>query len=285
MVITLTAPAKINLSLRLLGKRADGYHEIETLMAPVTLADELEINHAHGSAHASVILTCNDPSLPCGPENLCMKAAHAFQEATGIQESLAITLLKRIPHGAGLGGGSSDAAAVLRGMNTLFNEPLVAEELHQIAAALGSDVPFFLEPKPTWCCGRGELLTEAAPLPAWRLLLIKPPFPVATAWAYQQWNKAPLPNTSSVIIDGITIINDLEAPVFEKYLLLPVLQEWLQKRSEVVTAWMTGSGSTMVALLRKEASSGEVSLLKKNIAAEFGETFWMKETAFSHSQD
>ena len=283
MLITLTAPAKINLSLRLLGKRADGYHEIETLMAPLTLTDELEISHAHGSAPASVTLICNDPSLPCGPENLCVKAACTFQEATGIQESVAITLLKRIPHGAGLGGGSSDAAAVLRGMNTLFNEPLVAEELHQIAASLGSDIPFFLEPKPTWCRGRGELLTEAAPLPTWRLLLIKPPFPIATPWAYQQWSKAPSPHHSSVIIDGITLINDLEAPVFQKYLLLPVLKEWLQKRSEVVTAWMTGSGSTMVALLRKEASSDQITLLKKTITLEFGETFWMKEAKFLDS--
>ncbi|HLB34151.1 MAG: 4-(cytidine 5'-diphospho)-2-C-methyl-D-erythritol kinase [Verrucomicrobia bacterium RIFCSPHIGHO2_12_FULL_41_10] len=360
--LSLTAPAKINLSLRILGKHSDGYHEIETLMAPLTLADELEITCAHtGTPNPSkhsvnpfiecaptnhlndplnlnqrinpptayslqptasirpvariappVTLLCNDPSLPCGPENLCVKAALAFQEASGINTPIAITLLKRIPHGAGLGGGSSDAAAVLRGMNQLFGEPLVIEELHQIAASLGSDIPFFLEPKSSWCHGRGELLQEANPLPPWRLLLIKPPFSIATAWAYNRLeaigyrleekneekencklqetgDREQVENeldagspTSSV--DGVTIVNDLELPVFEKYLLLPVLKEWLQERKEIRHAWMTGSGSTMVALLREEITPEAITMLKKEITSDFGATFWIKETGFRENQ-
>lgn len=278
--ITLTAPAKINLSLRLLGKRPDGYHEIETLMAPITLADELEISHAHDVVPGNVTLLCNDLSLPTGPENLCVKAAHSFQEASGIKEPIAITLLKKIPHGAGLGGGSSDAAAVLRGMNVLFDEPLVAEELHQLAASLGSDVPFFLQEKPAWCRGRGEQLIEAPSLPTWSLLLIKPPFSIETAWAYQAWDKKMWLQESPIVIDGITLVNDLEVPVFNKHLLLPTLKAWLQERPEIVTAWMTGSGSTMITLLHKGILPDQIALLENTIATEFGETFWMKKTAF-----
>ena len=276
--LTLTAPAKINISLRLLGKRVDGYHEIETLMVPITLADELEINHAHGAVPGSVMLTCNDPSLPAGADNLCVKAAHAFQKASGIKESVAITLLKKIPHGAGLGGGSSDAAAVLRGMNTLFEEPLVTEELHVLAASLGSDIPFFLQNKAAWCRGRGEILSEAALLPAWQFLLIKPPFSVDTAWAYSRLQTADCRLQVQSTIDGISIFNDLEIPVFEKYLLLPVLKHWLQQRAEVRAAWMSGSGSTMVALLKNDLSLDQQTFLKKEIHAEFGETFQCIQT-------
>jgi 4-diphosphocytidyl-2-C-methyl-D-erythritol kinase len=278
--LTLLAPAKINLSLRLLNKRADGYHEIETLMAPITLADEIEITCIHAHAPSPITLTCNDPSLPLGEKNLCVKAAQAFQEATGIDNPVAITLLKKIPHGAGLGGGSSDAAAVLQGMNTLFKNPLVEEELHLLAALIGSDVPFFLEGKPAWCRGRGEILSEAAPLPAWNLLLIKPPFSVDTAWAYQHWDKKNEIQKTPVTHDGITLVNHLEVPVFEKHLLLPILKEWLLKQPEAITAWMSGSGSTIVTLLKQELSKEQEQRFQTEIRAVFGEFFWTKGVTF-----
>lgn len=293
--ISLVAPAKMNLSLRLLSKRKDGYHEIETLMAPLALADEIELTHAHGAAPGSIAFTCNDPRLPTGNDNLCIKAAQAFQKALGINEAFSISLLKKIPHGAGLGGGSSDAAAVLRGMNELFDEPFVFEELHQLATSIGSDVPFFLDPKPRWCRGRGELLGEIVALPDWKLLLIKPPFPISAAEAYTRLKaqKGITPaiktgvSTSPFInevmncgTDPFFIFNDLEAPVFAKYLQLPILKSWLQARPEVLASWMTGSGSTMVAVLKKEISVEKILELKKKIATEFGETFWIKKTNF-----
>lgn len=279
--MSLLAPAKINLSLQILGKRSDGYHELKTLMAPIALADEIEITHLHQVPTRKIQLLCNDPSLPVDETNLCIQAAHAFQKASGLEESMSITLLKRIPHGAGLGGGSSNAATVLKGMNKLFEEPLVQEELHQIAAMLGSDVPFFLDPQPQWCSGRGEELSIAASLPEWQMLLIKPPFSVATNWAYQVWGQNLSSQPADVFtIDGITLTNDLELPVFKKYLLLPVLKNWLLQRKEVRIAWMTGSGSTMVALLQKEILPDQIKELKKAITMEFGEAFWIKETQF-----
>jgi len=284
-LITITAPAKINLSLRILGKRPDGFHELESLMAPIQLADTLEISHGVGKG---VTLICNDPELTTGEDNLCIKAARAFRVATGLDHGISITLLKKIPHGAGLGGGSSDAAAVLKGLNKLFDHPMVHEELEQLAASLGSDVPFFLGNGPAWCRGRGEIieyLKQDEVLPGRTLLLIKPAFPVPTAWAYKQY--AELAGTPSKLIEepeqflgNIPIINDLESPVFEKYLLLPVLKSWLRDQSGVESAFMTGSGSTMVAVLAPETASEEIADLKQGILSEFGETMWVGETGW-----
>jgi len=284
-LISIAAPAKINLSLRILGKRPDGFHELETLMAPIQLADMLEISHGVGKG---ITLTCNDPELSTGEDNLCVKAARAFLMATGLEHGIAITLLKKIPHGAGLGGGSSDAAAVLKGLNQLFDHPLVFEELEQIAATLGSDVPFFLGDRLAWCRGRGEILDplkEVESLPGRRLLLIKPPFPVPTAWAYKRY--AELSGSPSKLVEepaqffgAIQIINDLERPVFEKYLLLPVIKNWLRQQADVESAFMTGSGSTMVAVIAPDAPEETVGNLKEKISEQFGDTMWVMETNF-----
>jgi 4-diphosphocytidyl-2-C-methyl-D-erythritol kinase len=284
-VISIGAPAKINLSLRILGKRGDGFHELETLMAPITLADEIELMHGNGQ---EIQFSCNDPELPIGPENLCVKAAEAFRTATGLEHGIAISLMKRIPHCAGLGGGSSDAAAVLRGLNDLFDQPLVAEELHQIAGTLGSDVPFFLGDGPCWCRGRGEMLEKSTLLLERRILLIKPPFPVPTAWAYRRYAEMKeagmLPaQVEEQSIDGITLVNDLEAPVFEKYLLLVAMKNWLRQQAVVEAAFMTGSGSTMVAMIAPDVARNTIAVLKEQFVASFGPTFWMCETSFRNA--
>lgn len=280
--ITLAAPAKINLSLRILGRRPDGFHELETLMAPLRLADSLEIAHAHGT---SVSLTCNDPEIPDGPDNLCVKAATLFFEETGISHGVSISLLKRIPHGAGLGGGSSDAAAVLSGLNELFDSPLVPEELLMLGARLGSDVPFFFQGRAALCRGRGEILEEAQSPPERSLLLVKPPFPVPTAWAYGEYallrsKGEGAHSASGRFLGEIPIVNDLEEPVFRKYLLLPVLREALERAPRVECAFMTGSGSTLVASLLPGTSVEQVAELKGMLTTEFGPTLWMTETAF-----
>jgi 4-diphosphocytidyl-2-C-methyl-D-erythritol kinase len=280
--ITLAAPAKINLSLRILGKRPDGFHELETLMIQIGLADEIEIVHAPGHG---IPLTCNDPEIPTDSGNLCVRAVELFREETGIAHGISISLMKRIPHGAGLGGGSSDAAAVLKGINTLFDEPLVAEELALLAASLGSDVPFFLHDGPAVCRGRGELLGEAPAIPERRILLIKPPFPVPTAWAYKRHAEIKEAGTKLPVdpiqhLGPIELVNDLEPPVFAKYLLLPAMKQWLLEQSAVESAFMTGSGSTMVAVINPTAGVDDIPVLKRAITAEFGETIWVCDTGW-----
>ena len=250
-------------------------------MAPLTLCDEVEVAHGVGTG---IAFLCNDPDLPTGADNLCVKAAEAFRAATGLEHGISISLMKRIPHGAGLGGGSSDAAAVLRGLNELFDFPLVSEELHQIAAQLGSDVPFFLQSGPAWCRGRGEILEAAESLPERRLLLIKPPFPVPTPWAYKRYaeKRQSLDSAAPDVqwLEKIPLINDLEPPVFEKYLLLPVMKKWLREQAGVESVFMTGSGSTMVAIMTPEASENTLSALKDAISSNFGETLRILETRF-----
>jgi len=206
-VIELRAPAKINLSFRILRRREDGFHEIETLMAPVSLCDRLTIQRAD-----ELTLTCDDPSLSVSDDNLVLRAARLFLQATSIDSGLRIHLAKRIPHGAGLGGGSSDAAAMLLGLNQLMNTGLPREALAKLAAEIGSDVPFFLFASAARCSGRGELVMPAPLTRRMRLLLLKPTFGVPTPWAYGRWKDArELPGISYAAQEfaGFSFTNDL----------------------------------------------------------------------------
>jgi 4-diphosphocytidyl-2-C-methyl-D-erythritol kinase len=268
----IAAQAKINLNLRVVGRNdATGYHDIETWMAPLTLADELrvELTDAPGIA-----LTCSDPELDNGSGNLAWRAAEIFLRETDTTGGARIELHKRIPHGAGLGGGSSDAAAVLKALNELSGCPLDASALENLGAELGSDVPFFIRGQAAMASGRGEIL-EARPLPApFDLLLLKPPFPVPTAWAYSAYAEkkfCPAEWTAPQLHDGLEVFNDLERAVFRKYLLLPVIKEWLLKHSLVAAAGMTGSGSCMFAILRDPRGTDQ---LAAEARVEFGETLW-----------
>jgi len=144
---------KINLLLNILGKRADGFHELETVMLPVNVCDSIQIERTDVTG---IQLTCNEPSLPTNAENLVVRAAKDFLQSTGINEGIRIHLEKRVPIAAGLGGGSSNAANTLLGLNELFGEPLSQSTLATLAAGIGSDVPFFLQPLPALATGRGE---------------------------------------------------------------------------------------------------------------------------------
>ena len=150
----LFAPAKINLSFQIKGPRADGFHEIETLMAPISLADRLTIETT-AKSDQGIDFSCDDPSVPAGEENLVVRAAKLFREATKITAGIRIALEKKIPHGAGLGGGSSDAASTLLGLNELFAAGLGENDLVELAAQLGSDAPFFVVHSAAICRGRG----------------------------------------------------------------------------------------------------------------------------------
>jgi 4-diphosphocytidyl-2-C-methyl-D-erythritol kinase len=260
------APAKINLSLRVLGRRDDGFHEIETCMVPLTLADEVEVELTTlpPAAHAEpgrIRLICSDPTLPAGAENLAFRAAKLFLERHGpAGYGVRLALEKRIPHGAGLGGGSSDAGTVLLALNELFGAGLSVEQLASLAAELGSDVPFFVYRGAAVCRGRGERVQPVNLAQSLTLLLLKPPFPVPTPWAYSRWREARelpgVPYAPQEFPWG-TLVNDLERPVFEKYLVLATVKMWLLAQPEVAGALMSGSGSTMLAVVRDGIGAGE----------------------------
>ncbi len=267
------ARAKINLSLRIRGKRADGFHELESLFAPLALADTLTFEDA-----PAFVFTCDDSTLPADDSNLAVRAAHRFSERTDQPLRVRIHLEKRIPHGAGLGGGSSDAAVVLRALNERSGNPLAAAALAEIVGDLGSDVPYFLQDSAAFCRGRGEIVEPLPLKKQFRVLLIKPPFPVPTPWAYEHW-AASRELTGAFYaaqnVDGVEFVNDLERPVFEKYLFLATLKTWLTKQSEVAAALMSGSGSTSFAVVRDAASMAD---LERRTRAEFGEDLWCCQT-------
>jgi 4-diphosphocytidyl-2-C-methyl-D-erythritol kinase len=246
--ITVTAPAKINLSLRVIGKRSDGFHEVDTLMVPVPgLFDTLTFSEAEEYA-----LSCDVAEIPVDETNLITKATQLFAKLSKKPCVAHIHLEKRIPHGAGLGGGSSDAAAALRAWNEWHGGPLSDEKLHEAAATLGSDVPFFLKSTTARATGRGEILTPADAPPRQTIVIFKPSFAVSTPDAYARWKDAvALPGVSyeAVEFPWATLQNDLEKPVFGKFLFLAELKNWLNSRPEVRTALMSGSGSAMFALL------------------------------------
>jgi 4-diphosphocytidyl-2-C-methyl-D-erythritol kinase len=271
--LRLPAPAKINLWLRILGKREDGFHAVETRMVPISMADEVVLEE---QASGPVTLTCSDASVPVDESNLALRALRAFEDATGIRKGWKMHLEKRIPHGAGLGGGSSNAAAVLKGLNELCGNPLALERLLQIAASLGSDVPFFLHGTPCDATGRGEIV---APVDfPWHLplVLIKPPFGVATPWAYQHW-------ADSTELDGVLYApqittwgelgNDLERPVFQKWIFLPTLKTWLLDQPETKAALMSGSGSTLFAIARDGVAA---AALAKKAQVFCGDSAWVQ---------
>ena len=269
------APAKINLSLRVLGRRADGFHALETLMVPLDLADEITLEPMDGppaSGSGPCELRCSDATLPTGLDNLALRAAELFRRrAAGSLPPTRIVLQKRIPHGAGLGGGSSDAAAVLLALNETFHAGLGVEALCEMAAELGSDVPFFVYRSAAVCRGRGEIVEPVAFAHTVPLLLLKPPFPVPTPWAYRHWaDSRALPGvlyTPQQLAWG-ELVNDLERPVFEKYLLLAELKMWLLNQPEIIGALLSGSGSTTIAVLRDRAESEAVAARARE---EFGE--------------
>jgi len=246
------APAKINLSLKILSRREDGFHEIETLIAPVSLHDEINIQRKKGGQ--GIDFHCDDRSVPRAEDNLVVRAAKSVFAAMKMTPAVSIDLKKKIPHGAGLGGGSSDAATTLLALNRLFETNLTLEELAKLGSEIGSDIPFFIFESAAICRGRGDLVTPVqlpAQLP---ILLLKPDFVVATAWAYSRWHDSrEIPGVTYAAQEfaGQTFVNDLERPVFEKFVFLAQLKMWLLKQPEVGAALMSGSGSTVFAVLRE----------------------------------
>jgi 4-diphosphocytidyl-2-C-methyl-D-erythritol kinase len=266
------APAKINLSLRVLGRRSDGFHEIETLIAPISPCDEIKIERRSGKQ--KIAFRCDDPSVPKGEDNIVVRAANVFFQKTKITSGISIALKKRIPHGAGLGGGSSDAASTLMALNELFETNLPREALAKMAEMIGSDVPFFIFQSAAVCKGRGELVTPTRLREQLSVLLLKPGFGVPTQWAYSRWQHSrEIPGVSygAQRFCQQSFVNDLECPVFEKFVFLAQLKMWLLKQPEVGAALMSGSGSTVFAALR---SNADADLLAKRAKSELDPELW-----------
>ena len=266
------APAKINVSLKILRRRDDGFHEIETLITPITLCDQIEIEKSDSSSE--IEFHCDDPSVPAGDDNLIVRAARAFFAATKLKRAISIELKKKIPHGAGLGGGSSDAASTLLALNELFNTNLPRETLAKIAETVGSDVPFFIFKSAALCNGRGELVTPLRWKDKLSLLLLKPEFRVSTAWAYSHWRDSlEIPGVSYAAQEfaGQIFLNDLECPVFHKFIFLAQLKMWLLKQREVGATLMSGSGSTIFAVLRARA---DADFLARRAKSELDPELW-----------
>jgi len=258
------APAKINLSLNILGRRNDGFHELDTLMAPISLYDEIRIDKRR--LGKGIEFRCDDPSVPRGDDNLAVRAAKAFFAATKIEPAVSIELKKKIPHGAGLGGGSSDAASALLALNELFETKLSREALAEMAEPLGSDVPFFLFQSAAVCKGHGEMVMPVKLQRQFSILLLKPAFAVSTAWAYSHWQysrEIPGIRYEAQEFAGQTFVNDLERPVLEKFVFLAQLKMWLLSQSEVGAGLMSGSGSTMFAVMRENADADSVATRAK----------------------
>ena len=263
------APAKINLFLAVTGRRADGFHDLVSVVAPVEFGDTLRVEPAEDFS-----LTCDDPTVPVDQSNLVLRAAEAFCAASGWRGGAKFFLEKRIPMGAGLGGGSSDAVAALRALNTLAGGPLAGAKLAEIAARLGSDCALFLHGGPVVMRGRGERVepmgaVEAGRLRGRRVLIFKPGFGIATPWAYAQMAKRPGsylaaaeaesrlsawlngPATSAGLAGRPAeelLFNNMEREAFDKFVAMPTLLDQLRIRFGLV-ARMSGSGSACFALL------------------------------------
>ena len=281
-----SSACKVNLLLNILGRRADGFHELETVLHPVNLCDRLTF--ARGGR--GVDLTCRDANLPADARNLVHRASTAFRQAAQIGEGIRIHLEKAVPLAAGLGGGSSNAATTLLGLNELFGEPLLPTKLHELAAALGSDVPFFLQMKPALATGRGEKIQPLDFFPALCgavFLLIHPGFGISTAWAYQNLARFPAalnghPGRAQKLVSllqngdlcaaGCALYNSLEAPALEKYPLLALFQEFLRSHGAAATL-MSGSGSTTFALVQGVEAA---ETLREKFLGKFGPTCWTK---------
>jgi len=260
----LLSPAKINLHLEVLEKRPDGYHEIQTLMQRVDLCDEVEI-HPGGRG---IRLLSEGEAVPQGEENLACRAARLFCRETGIPEDLEIRIWKRIPVAAGLGGGSSNAAAALTALNDLFRTGLSASALMGLGAVLGADIPFFIFQKPALARGKGERLSPVGIPEGLGFLLLVPPFRISTPWSYETFDRltggkrkegTPLGGSYPTLADFVPVLkNDLEIPALSRYPEIGRMKEELL-RCGARGALMSGSGPVTFGLFPSKAEAEEAS--------------------------
>ena len=283
------AQAKLNLSLAITGRRADGFHELVSLVAPIAHADTLSLDVGRPLG-----LSCDDPALPVDGTNLVLKAAAAYARRRPAAPTGRFHLTKRVPHGAGLGGGSADAAAALRLLDRASGDPLGPAELEALAAEVGSDCPFFVRGQAAVMRGRGERL-EILPAPVRtalvgrKVVLAKPPFGVPTPEAYgllaQAGKYRPVAQAEAELAawlarpatDPVKLGNDLAAPVFSKYVALPAALASFRRVTG--SDWqMTGSGSACFAWIE---DGFDQAGLRADAIRVWGPGAWVAETVIS----
>ena len=258
--IELPCPAKVNLGLRVVGRRPDGYHDLDTVFQRVTLFDRLRLQLTETGG---VELSCPDSELPMGEGNIAWRAARLLLDRAATSRGVSLTLWKSIPRAAGMGGGSSDAASVLLGLNRLLGGPLSGEELPVLGSGLGADVPFFLLERPAARGeGIGDRLTPVN-IPPWWFVLVHPPFEASTAWVYRNLNLELTISRRSSIKNHLEqgsftseerLSNDLESVTFAAYPELGTIREALLSLG-AVKALMSGSGPTMFGMFARRESA------------------------------
>lgn len=273
------AYAKLNLTLDIVGRREDGYHDLKSVMQTVSFCDDVEITLGTGKPW---VLTSDKEGMPCDERNLAWKAAKAFFDNQGIDPNgIHIHIVKRLPSQAGMGGGSADGAAVLRALNRHYGEPMTMMELADLGAGFGSDVPFCVVGGTCMCEGRGEILTRLPDMPKCTIVGVKPPFPVSTPFLFKKIDSVPVwhhPDNDAMVTaleDGdLEKIADLIYNVFD-----PVVSAEHPEIDEIksiyavygaVGAQMTGSGSACFAIV-PEGKDAEG--LRKALKDRFGEAF------------
>lgn len=287
--LTLFSPAKINLYLRIVGKRPDGYHELETVMLPLDFGDQIELR----PHKTDLKLACNNPRLPTDDTNLALRAAKKLAEAFHSQKGAKINLMKRTPLAAGLGGGSSNGAITLLGLNRFWGLNATDEKLHALAATLGSDINFFMAGGAALCRGRGEKIETVPCKFSGAILLVNPGFGISTKWAYESWARAaesrltaPPPEVSLLLralaeddLVGVSrcLFNSLEAPSIRKFPVLELIKNAMRDGG-AAGALMSGSGATVFGLF-PDVKSAKASARK--VREQFGPSMWTQVAKFA----
>lgn len=280
-LLTLSANAKINLTLDILGTREDGYHEVAMIMQEISLHDTLSMGKINQGISLTIVIEGQQGTLPADESNLCWKAAALVQKEYNLQEGVEIHLTKRIPMAAGLAGGSADAAAVLKGMNHLFRLGMPEARLCELGARLGSDIPFCIMGGTMLATGRGEVLTRLPSFPRVSVVLAKPPVGVSTAWAYKTYDAGydgPHPDNEAMleaihggdahkaagllcnVLEGVT---ETEHPVIADY-------KRLMMEHGAMASMMSGSGPTVFGLVREKQQAWHLADTLKKYDGEAG---------------
>lgn len=280
-LLTLSANAKINLTLDILGTREDGYHEVAMIMQEISLHDTLSMGKINQGISLTIAIEGQKGTLPADERNLCWKAAALVQKEYNLQEGVEIHLTKRIPMAAGLAGGSADAAAVLKGMNHLFRLGMTEARLCELGARLGSDIPFCIMGGTMLATGRGEVLTRLPSFPRLSVVLAKPPVGVSTAWAYKTYDAGydgPHPDNEAMleaihggdarkaasllcnVLEGVT---ETEHPVIADY-------KRLMMEHGAMASMMSGSGPTVFCLVREKQQAWHLADTLKKYDGEAG---------------